>query len=403
MAIQTANFVTLGRAGAPSVKGDSVQQSTANDTSFESTFSEKLKEAQGLEGQSEAKHSAQDKPDKVQQQQLIQQPAVLGGMSKKSDNKLLNDKKTDTLPLTPAEETLSITAPDAEVHVTQMDSFIAMLVAPPAEQVNTLPALENSGLNTELVGNKSLQESGATPALAGATLENTPEAQRTDNNVAAVMTASSQAFSLAMTEPEGMNIEQDSGAATTDIQDVALSTEQSAALETDTPVLTATHTAPTLIENKEKLPEIVKPITHPEWSKDLGQHIVWQLNKALPSAEISLNPEHLGPMTVRIEMHQDQATVQFTSAHEEVRNALEASIPKLRELLQIQHLNLADVNISQHTPQQQQQQHSQQTAPDFNQQRNHTGVTAESEPVVQDAPETERVITALNRVLNLYA
>jgi len=399
MAIQTANFVTSGRAGAHSVKGDSVQQSTANDTSFESTFSEKLKEAQGLEGQSEAKHSAQDKPDKAQQQ-LTQQPAVPAGMSKKSDNKLLNDKKTDTLPLTPAEETLSVTAQDAEVNVTQMDSFIAMLVAPPAEQVNTLPALENSGLNAELVGNKSLQGSVATPALAGATLENTPEAQRTDNNVAAVMTASSQAFSLAMTEPEGMNIEQDSGAATTDIQDVALSTEQSAALETDTPVLTATHTAPTLIENKEKLPEIVKPITHPEWSKDLGQHIVWQLNKALPSAEISLNPEHLGPMTVRIEMHQDQATVQFTSAHEEVRNALEASIPKLRELLQIQHLNLADVNISQHTPQ---QQHSQQTAPDFNQQRNHSGVTAESEPVVQDAPETERVITALNRVLNLYA
>ena len=401
MAIQTANFVTSGRAGAHSVKGDSVQQSTANDTSFESTFSEKLKEAQGLEGQSEAKHSAQDKSDKAQQQ-LTQQPAVPGGMSKKSDNKLLNDKKTDTLPLTPAEETLSITAQDAEVNVTQMDSFIAMLVAPPAEQVNTLPALENSGLNAELVGNKSLQGSVATPALAGATLENTPEAQRTDNNVAAVMTASSQAFSLAMTEPEGVNIGQDSSAATTDIQDVALSTEQSAAIETDTPVLTATHTAPTLIENKEKLPEIAKPITHPEWSKDLGQHIVWQLNKALPSAEISLNPEHLGPMTVRIEMHQDQATVQFTSAHEEVRNALEASIPKLRELLQIQHLNLADVNISQHTPQQQQQ-HSQQTAPDFNQQRNHSGVTAESEPVVQDAPETERVITALNRVLNLYA
>ncbi|TSA41865.1 MAG: flagellar hook-length control protein FliK [Methylococcaceae bacterium] len=399
MAIQTANFVTSGRAGAHSVKGDSVQQSTANDTSFESTFSEKLKEAQGLEGQSEAKHSAQDKPDKAQQQ-LTQQPAVPAGMSKKSDNKLLNDKKTDTLPLTPAEETLSVTAQDAEVNVTQMDSFIAMLVAPPAEQVNTLPALENSGLNAELVGNKSLQGSVATPALAGATLENTPEAQRTDNNVAAVMTASSQAFSLAMTEPEGVNIGQDSSAATTDIQDVALSTEQSAAIETDTPVLTATHTAPTLIENKEKLPEIAKPITHPEWSKDLGQHIVWQLNKALPSAEISLNPEHLGPMTVRIEMHQDQATVQFTSAHEEVRNALEASIPKLRELLQIQHLNLADVNISQHTPQ---QQHSQQTAPDFNQQRNHSGVTAESEPVVQDAPETERVITALNRVLNLYA
>ena len=403
MVIQTANLVTSGGGSTPSVRGHSAGKATTdNDNpSVESAFSETLKEAQGEQWQREPTHTAQGKQAQARQDEA-QQPGVPGGVSKRSENKPLNDKKIDTLQLTPEQEKLSIAGQDAEATATPMDSFIAMLVTPPAGQLNTPSVLENSGLSADLVGNKLLQAQLATPAQAGTMPENLPESERVDNtgNVAAVMTASGQAFSAAMSEQERPVVGQDSSAAT-ESQDLAVSTEQSTAIETDTPVLTASHTAPALVENKEKLPEIAKPITHPEWSKDLGQHIVWQLNKALPSAEISLNPEHLGPMTVRIDMNQDQATVQFTSAHEEVRQALEASIPKLRELLQTQNLSLADVNISQHPPQQ--QQHSQQALPNFNQQRNDSGLTTESESAVQDTPATEQVITSINRVLNLYA
>ena len=403
MVIQIANLVTSGSGSTPSVSAHSAGKATTdNDNpSVESAFSETLKEAQGEQWQREPTHTAQGKQAQARQDEA-QQPGVLGGVSKRSENKPLNDKKIDTLQLTPAQEKLSIAGQNAEATATPMDSFIAMLVTPPAGQLNTPSVLENSGLSAELVGNKSLQAQLATPVQAATMPENPSESERVDNtgNVAAVMTASGQAFSAAMSEQERPVVGQDSSAAT-ESQDLAVSTEQSTAIETDTPVLTASHTAPALVENKEKLPEIAKPITHPEWSKDLGQHIVWQLNKALPSAEISLNPEHLGPMTVRIDMNQDQATVQFTSAHEEVRQALEASIPKLRELLQTQNLSLADVNISQHPPQQ--QQHSQQALPNFNQQRNDSGLTTESESAVQDTPATEQVITSINRVLNLYA
>jgi flagellar hook-length control protein FliK len=403
MVIQTANLVTSGSGSTPSVSAHSAGKATTdNDNpSVESAFSETLKEAQGEQWQREPTHTAQGKQAQARQDEA-QQPGVPGGVSKRSENKPLNDKKIDTLQLTPAQEKLSIAGQNAEATATPMDSFIAMLVTPPAGQLNTPSVLENSGLSADLVGNKSLQAQLATPVQAATMPENPSESERVDNtgNVAAVMTASGQAFSAAMSEQERPVVGQDSSAAT-ESQDLAVSTEQSTAIETDTPVLTASHTAPALVENKEKLPEIAKPITHPEWSKDLGQHIVWQLNKALPSAEISLNPEHLGPMTVRIDMNQDQATVQFTSAHEEVRQALEASIPKLRELLQTQNLSLADVNISQHPPQQ--QQHSQQALPNFNQQRNDSGLTTESESAVQDTPATEQVITSINRVLNLYA
>jgi Flagellar hook-length control protein FliK. len=92
---------------------------------------------------------------------------------------------------------------------------------------------------------------------------------------------------------------------------------------------------------------MTKPLSHPEWNKDLGERIVWMNSRAIPSAEIRMNPPHLGPISVRVDVSDDQATVVFTAQHAAVRETLEASIPKLREMMSAQHLNLAEVNISQ--------------------------------------------------------
>ena len=103
------------------------------------------------------------------------------------------------------------------------------------------------------------------------------------------------------------------------------------------------------IDNRTDIPAITRPLTHPGWSKDLGEQIVWMNNKAIPAAEIKLNPEHLGPISVRIDVNKDQATILFTAQHVEVKEAIEASIPKLREMLGTQQLNLINVNISQNS------------------------------------------------------
>jgi flagellar hook-length control protein FliK len=101
-----------------------------------------------------------------------------------------------------------------------------------------------------------------------------------------------------------------------------------------------------LIDNRTDSPAITRPLTHPGWSKDLGEQIVWMNNKAIPAAEIRLNPEHLGPISVRIDVNKDQATIMFTAQHASVKEAIEASIPKLREMLATQQLNLVNVNVS---------------------------------------------------------
>ncbi|MDI1276509.1 flagellar hook-length control protein FliK [Methylobacter sp.] len=102
-----------------------------------------------------------------------------------------------------------------------------------------------------------------------------------------------------------------------------------------------------VVDNKTDVSAMTKPLSHPEWNKDLGERIVWMNSRAIPSAEIRLNPPHLGPISVRVDVSDDQATVVFTAQHAAVRETLEASIPKLREMMSAQHLNLAEVNISQ--------------------------------------------------------
>lgn len=102
------------------------------------------------------------------------------------------------------------------------------------------------------------------------------------------------------------------------------------------------------IETRMESAVITRPMTHPGWSKDLGEHILWMNNKDISAAEIKLNPLHLGPISVRIDVNQDnQTTLFFTAHHPETKEALEASVPKLREMFQGQQLNLGNVNVSQ--------------------------------------------------------
>jgi flagellar hook-length control protein FliK len=89
-------------------------------------------------------------------------------------------------------------------------------------------------------------------------------------------------------------------------------------------------------------------LTHPEWNNELGQKLIWMHTQNIPSAEIKINPPDLGPLSIKIDVDQNQqTTVSFITQHSEVKDAIEAAIPKLREMLNGQQLSLLDVNVSQ--------------------------------------------------------
>jgi flagellar hook-length control protein FliK len=73
------------------------------------------------------------------------------------------------------------------------------------------------------------------------------------------------------------------------------------------------------------------------------------VNQNMQSAEIRLNPAHLGPIEVRIEMDDEKVNVAFSSRHAAVREAVEMALPRLREMFESSGISLADANISQHT------------------------------------------------------
>lgn len=91
------------------------------------------------------------------------------------------------------------------------------------------------------------------------------------------------------------------------------------------------------------------PLRQPGWDQALGDRVMWVVNQKFQGAEIKLNPPQLGPIEVRIQMHHDQAQVTFTAQHGAVRDALEAALPRLREMFAANGVGLGDVNVSQHS------------------------------------------------------
>jgi len=100
------------------------------------------------------------------------------------------------------------------------------------------------------------------------------------------------------------------------------------------------------IQSSPYLSEISEPFNSPAWSKAMGKQIVWMANQNIKAAEIRLNPANLGPVEVRLEINDDQINVALSSRHASVREAMEMTMPKLREMLENDGLNLSDSNIS---------------------------------------------------------
>ena len=100
-------------------------------------------------------------------------------------------------------------------------------------------------------------------------------------------------------------------------------------------------------ESASAQPQMAKSFGDPAWNKELGEKLIWMHKQSIPSVELRLNPEHLGPVLIKVDVSHDQASIAFTAQNVAVKEAIEAAIPKLREMLNGQQLNLADVNVSQ--------------------------------------------------------
>lgn len=91
-------------------------------------------------------------------------------------------------------------------------------------------------------------------------------------------------------------------------------------------------------------------VASPGWDRAVGDRVVWMLQGEQQVAKLTLSPPNLGPLEIRVTLNNDQASVAFIAQHAAVRDALEQAIPRLREMLEQQSLQLVSVDVGQHDP-----------------------------------------------------
>ena len=87
------------------------------------------------------------------------------------------------------------------------------------------------------------------------------------------------------------------------------------------------------------------PVATEQWGSQIAQRMTWLSGQGINSADIQLNPPELGPMQVRIDSSENSARVTISVHNAAIREALEAQLPRLRDMFASQGLDLVDVDV----------------------------------------------------------
>lgn len=137
-------------------------------------------------------------------------------------------------------------------------------------------------------------------------------------------------------------------------------TDAIANLDADAPapqLLHALHAAAELKASAPGAPFAGEPTATPHVGGDdfddaLSARIGWLADQKIGHATIKVTPHDLGLIEVRLHMDGDKVHATFSSAHADVRHALESSIPRLREMLNDQGFQLGNADVGhRHTAQ----------------------------------------------------
>jgi len=113
----------------------------------------------------------------------------------------------------------------------------------------------------------------------------------------------------------------------------------------------------TINENSQLRSEASKPqqqfegfdkavnIHKPEGQQQLNEKIRWMVNARNTMAEIRLDPPELGSMQVRVNVQGDAASVSFIVQSQQAKDALADTMPKLRDMLSEQGIELGDAQV----------------------------------------------------------
>ncbi|HDO1314362.1 flagellar hook-length control protein FliK [Aeromonas veronii] len=213
----------------------------------------------------------------------------------------------------------------------QSDSAAAPVMVAPQQ---VLAQAESQGpqapLSTISAGIKQMEVTGTDEVRKAVSLEVKPKAGEAEKSL--VATTSNSESSPSQTVQHGQN--------------------------SQTQPLVADSRAPaaetTLRREPQNLPHL--KLASQEAPAELHQKVNVMLAEKLQQAEIQLDPLGLGKMKIQIQMGSDsQANVHFVVQHGQTREMLEQAMPRLRDMLAGQGIQLGQTQVQQQSQQQQQQ------------------------------------------------
>jgi flagellar hook-length control protein FliK len=134
-------------------------------------------------------------------------------------------------------------------------------------------------------------------------------------------------------------------------------------------------------------------LLEPNAASQLKERVMFQVNQKIHTAEIKLAPEELGNMQIKVQLQQEQLSVQFVVQQAGAKEALEQQMPRLREMLQEQGIELTEGQVSQ----QRERSDEQRQARERNYGVSH-GTAVDDEPMLQQA-----MIKVSDRMVDYYA
>ncbi|WP_429119618.1 flagellar hook-length control protein FliK [Aeromonas veronii] len=237
-------------------------------------------------------------------------------------------------PVTTAQSAAESAAAQSSVTATataQTDSAAAPVMVAPQQ---VLAQVESQGpqapLSTISAGIKQMEVTGTDEVRKAVSLEVKPKAGEAEKSLVAA--TSSGESSQNQTVQHGQNSQ----------TQPQVADSRAPAAET------------TLRREPQNLPHL--KLASQEAPAELHQKVNVMLAEKLQQAEIQLDPLGLGKMKIQIHMGSDsQANVHFVVQHGQTREMLEQAMPRLRDMLAGQGIQLGQTQVQQQSQQQQQQ------------------------------------------------
>ncbi|WP_233959978.1 flagellar hook-length control protein FliK [Pectobacterium versatile] len=336
-----------------------------------------------------------------------QNPEIVGqakfkNLDKKESDSTANDAiamqallamlQTTPLPTQPAADSITATAVNAGV-------MIPGLIDAKRQNEASASLLNNTGESAKGTLAKLLDASVMPDKDAGISRDLHHAAKQTSS---ATTESADEAAKFALTTPNSL-------AGDRNVSE-SVSTLGNGASQTTPPVAQAMHIQPASVGTTTPAPQAASaqlnaPFGSPQWQDALGQQIIMFSRNGQQTVELRLNPQELGALHISLKIDDNQAQIHLASASGQVRSALEAALPHLRNAMAESGINLGQSSVGSDSSAWQQQMAGNNNdgnnrGPSYQQQFGHS---SDSTSELLDVPEQLRSMASSVNGVDIFA